>query len=124
MPEENRPTEEPAAPKAKKRRGGKRRRQKPQRGERPQGGRPQPQRPPEDGADPHRLARVFRQRWGTDATGRLTLRHWGRGWWRYEEGRYQLLHDKRLVSVVTDEVKREFDTRPVTSRGGGSRRSE
>ena len=117
-PAERNGAEQPAAPQARRRRGGKRRRPRPQRGERPQGGQPQPQRPPEEGTDPHRLARLFQRRWGTDAAGRLTLRHWGRGWWRYEDGRYQLLHDRRLLSVVTHEVKHEFNTRPVTGPRG------
>ena len=77
-----------------------------------------PRRPAEDLADPHRLARLVRDHWGKDAEERLTLRHWGRGWWHYESGRYRLVNDKDLLSLVTDQVKREFDTRPVTTKGG------
>ena len=76
------------------------------------------QRPLENLADPHRLARLVRDGWGTDAEGRRTLRHWGRGWWHYADVRYELLDMDDLGSVVTDEVKREFDTRPVLDRHG------
>ena len=68
--------------------------------------------------DPHRLARLVRDRWGTDAEKRLTLRYWGRGWWRYENGCYRLLDVDDLGAAVTDEVKREFDTRPVLDSYG------
>ena len=60
----------------------------------------------------------FRQRHGTDEQDRLTLRHWGRGWWRYEDGRYRLTHDKDLAAMVTQAVKHEFDTRPVVLVNG------
>ena len=75
--------------------------------------------PPEEQlADPHRLARFVRERYGSDPERRLTLRHWGRAWWRYSDGRYQILDDEDLVAAVTHAVKHEFDTRPVTNRWG------
>lgn len=75
--------------------------------------------PPEEQlADPHRLARLVRKRYGSDSERRLTLRHWGRAWWRYSDGRYQILDDDDLVAAVTYAVKYEFDTRPVTNRFG------
>ena len=75
--------------------------------------------PPEEQlADPHRLARLVRERYGSDSERRLTLRHWGRAWWRYSDGRYQILDDDDLVAAVTYAVKYEFDTRPVTNRFG------
>ena len=77
----------------------------------------QVQRPLEDGADPHRLAKLFRRRSCTDAEGRLTLRRWGRGWWRYEDGSYDLLNDRDFGHTVTGAVRYEFVTGPVLSNG-------
>ena len=58
----------------------------------------------------------MRDRWGKDAQGRLTLRHWKRTWWGYRAGCYQPLDDDELASVLTAAIKREFDTRPVLDR--------
>jgi len=94
----------------------KRRSRRRKRSRRTNGGAPPLPRPREDGDDPHRLARLFRASAGTDARRRLTLRRWGRGWWRYENGAYQLEHHEDLTAAVTDVVKQEFDTRPVLTR--------
>lgn len=66
-------------------------------------------RPREDSDDPHRLARRFLKRHGTDEVGRLTLRHWGGGWWKYEEGRYRLLDDAEANTAITAAIKQDFD---------------
>ena len=97
------------------RRRSRRRSKPPHRG---RGGVPSPPRAREGGGDPHRMARLFRRRHGTDESGRLTLRRWGRGWWRYEDGAYVLEHDEDLTARMTSAVKREFDTRPVLTRNG------
>lgn len=74
--------------------------------------------PPEYPDDPHRLARGFLQRHYTDEMDRLTIRHWGGGWWVYEGNRYRLMDDTELTAELTRAVKHEFDSRPVVDRWG------
>ena len=66
----------------------------------------------------HRLAREFLTINGRDPQGQLTLRHWGGGWWRYEQNRYRELSSEELRVEVTQTVEALFHQWHAVDRRG------
>ena len=63
---------------------------------------------PEKPNNVHRLAREFLRGRCQDVYGRLTIRNWGGGWWRYERNHYRLMHDDELRAEITRSVQQLY----------------
>ncbi|MFH1842208.1 MAG: phage/plasmid primase, P4 family [bacterium] len=59
--------------------------------------------------DPHRLARLFVVERCSDATGRLTLRHWRHQWWQWIGTHYEVLDKDELRALLAGQIKAEVD---------------
>jgi len=58
--------------------------------------------------DPHRLARLYLERYCKHDTDGYTLRHW-KGCWRTWKKKYECDDDQIIRGVLTREIKEEFD---------------
>jgi putative DNA primase/helicase len=58
--------------------------------------------------DPHRLARLNLVRYENNHGGKLVF--WRQEWWKYRDGRYQLVPDIEIAAKVTASIKYEFDS--------------
>jgi putative DNA primase/helicase len=71
------------------------------------------QRPKERPTDPHKHARYFLKTHGLDNLRRRTLRYWRAEFWRWTEGRYQLLTKEQLRCELIVALKNFIDTHHI-----------
>jgi putative DNA primase/helicase len=72
----------------------------------------------ESRTDPFRFARAYRNEYGSDVDGRLSLRYWHQDFWRHSNGRYSVANEDDVRTQLTGFVKWFIDFHCVTNYFG------